>query len=436
MRVGALFAVVVGALAQHGAMRVEGAELVSRAEKERRKGNHSSFQCIGASQVLETHPMSWAMRQGTQLSKFPMNDAEFRTCKFRNVCLIKGKLTFYMSNHSSKHTPAEYLPEGFKGSMFYTGHLRGHTMPVQTVVGPVPQGDVPMHDLPTFLDAVSWSFNYGHYLIDNVLPVYIASRIFNLPFSSAQQLFETKCRQFTTLPAKFANEPVGYNRSLGSYSQACLARVEGMHAYFFNHAPLFVDELVAGRGVPAAGDVCFRTLVAGHGSTFGLKSVELARAVLVRDFRDLLLTRLVLPAAPQENLVLVGMRTPGAAGGKIINDLCTRVRDAVARLGEFYSTKYRVECFVPAEVSLEQEVAMVRRAKVLVSVHGTISYLSLFARDGTQQVSIADPKEYKENQILLYLSHVQMVYLTWDRIQGLQAVLHLALDRSEDFHEG
>lgn len=413
----------------------DAAEYVPRAEKERRKGNRSSFQCIGASQVLDTYPMSWAMRQGKQLSKFPMNDAEFRTCKFKNVCLIKGQLNFYVSNHTSRHTPAEYMPEGFKGSMFYTGHLRGHTMPVHTVVGPVPF-DVPQHPQPAFLDAVSWSFNYGHYLIDNVLPVYFACRIFNIPFSSAQQLFETKCRQFTTLPTSFSNDLVGYNKSLGSYSQACLARVEGMHSYFFQHAPMYVDELVAGRGVPKGGDVCFRTLVAGHGSTFGLKSVELARSVLVRDFRDVLLARLALPAAPQENLVLVGMRTPGAAGGKIINDLCARVKEALARLDDFYSSKFKVECFVPAEVTLEQEVAMVRRAKVIVSVHGTISYLSLFSRDGTQQISIADPKEYKENQILLYLSHLQMVYLTWDKIQGLQSVLHLALDRSDDFHEG
>ena len=425
---------------------------LSLTEKDRRKGNYSQHQCIGGSQVLETQPMSWAMRQGKQLSKFPMNDPEFRTCKFRNVCLINGQLTYYISNHTAKHTPVEYLPDGFgKGaSMFHVGHLRGHTMPIKTVVDHAPSAATPgsgvvWHDpaVPVFLDAVSWSFNYGHYLIDNVLPTYFASRIFNIPFGSIQQLFETRCRQFTTLEAKFADNKVGYNQSLGTYSQACLARVEGMHHYFFKRAPMFVDEI---KKKPAPlNNVCFKTLVAGHGSTFGLKAVELSRSVIMREFRDYFLAQLeasstagavvASPAQQPENLILVGLRTQGAAGGKIINDLCARVRDSLSRLDEFYSNKYRVECFVPADVSLEQEVATVRRAKVLVSVHGTISYFSLFSRDGTQQISIADPKEYKENQTLLYLTHTALLYLTWDKIHSLTGVLRLALERSEAFHE-
>jgi len=447
-------------------------------EKDRARGNYSTHQCIGGSQVLETQPMSWAMRQGKQLSKFPMNDPEFRTCKLRNVCLMDGQLTYYISNYTAKHVSQDYLPEGFykgQGTMFHTGHLRGNTMPIKTVVGHAPSmhgsgqhGAASWHnpDVSVFLDAVSWSFNYGHYLIDNVLPVWFAARIFNIPFSSVQQLFETRCRQFTTLEAKFADNKVGYNHSLGTYQQACLARVEGMAHYFFNNQPLFADELAHAQSKKS---VCFKTLVVGHGSTFGLKAVELSRAVLVREFRDNFLTSLMshlqkqaVPASatatatatastaaaaaanellhtlnsPQEDLILVGLRTQGAAGGKIINDLCSRVKDSLSRLDEYYSSKYKVECFVPAEVSLEQEVASVRRAKILISVHGTISYFSLFSRDGTQQISIADPKEYKENQTLLWLTHTQLVYITWDKIsKDLTAVLGMALARSEAHFE-
>ena len=411
---------------------------LSRTEKERRSGNFSTHQCIGGSQVLETYPMSWAMRQGKQLSKFPMNDPEFRTCKFRNVCLMDGQLSYYISNHTAKHTPIEYLPDGFsKGaSMFHVGHLRGHTMPVKTVIGHAPV-EATWHDpaVPVFLDAVSWSFNYGHYLIDNVLPTWFAARIFNIQHPTIQQLFETRCRQFTILDEKFSDQKVGYNHSLGTYNQACLARIEGMHAYFFKHPPMFVDEI---RKRPAPqNNVCFKTLVAGHGSTFGLKAVELSRSVLMREFRDYFLGLLdpTLLQAPQENLILVGQRTNGAAGGKIINDLCARVKDSLAKLDEYFSKKFKVECFVPADVSLEQEVSMVRRAKVLVSVHGTISYFSLFSRDGTQQISISDPKEYKENQTLLYLTHTALLYLTWDKIAQLTGVLGRALANSEAFHD-
>lgn len=419
----------------------ESPQLLSRIEKERRLGyKYSSHQCTGGGQKLETYPMTWAMRQGKQLSKFPMNDAEFRTCKFRNVCLSPdGQLAYYVSNQTFKHTPPEYLP--WTG-MFHVGHLRGPTIPIKTVVDHVPTAAT-WHDpaTPIFLDAVSWSFNYGHYLIDNVLPSWIASRIFNLPFFSIQQLFETRCRQFTTLDAKFADEKVGYNHSLGSYGQACLARIEGMHHHFFERPPLFIDELIKPGGAVAlagAGSLCFKTLVAGHGSAFGLKSVELGRAVFLREFRDFVLKRMEAAghvSPPQENLILVGQRTSGAAGGRIINDLCSRVKDALSKLDSYYTSKFSVECFVPAEVSLEQEVATVRRAKVLVSVHGTISYFALFCRDGTQQISIADPKEYKENQILLYLTHTHLRYLTWDKIHQLPAVLSLGLASSDEFFE-
>ena len=54
---------------------------------------------------------------------------------------------------------------------------------------------------------------------------------------------------------------------------------------------------------------------------------------------------------------------------------------------EEYKDKFKVECFVPSDLSFEDEIAQVRRAKVLVSVHGTISYMVLFSRDGTQSDS-------------------------------------------------
>eukprot|EP00975_Prorocentrum_lima_P044898 9403408-Prorocentrum_lima.AAC.1 len=77
---------------------------------------------------------------------------------------------------------------------------------------------------------------------------------------------------------------------------------------------------------------------------------------------------------------------------------------------------------------------MVRKAKVLISVHGTISYMSLFSQEGTVQISLANPKELKENQMLLYLTHVHALYLTWDRLNELPGVVEHALSLSETFH--
>ena len=93
-----------------------------------------------------------------------------------------------------------------------------------------------------------------------------------------------------------------------------------------------------------------------------------------------------------------------------------------------------MECFVPSDLSLPEEIFKVQRAKIIISVHGTISYMSLFAKDGTQQISIANPKELKENQMLLYATHINLLYLTWDKLAQLGGVLEHAITLSEEYH--
>ena len=94
--------------------------------------------------------------------------------------------------------------------------------------------------------------------------------------------------------------------------------------------------------------------------------------------------------------------------------------------------EYRVECFYPSELSFRDEILAVRRARILVSVHGTISYMALFSQELTQQVSVASPKELKENQILPWATHFRTLYLTWDRMDNLASVLRLCLDAWKD----
>jgi hypothetical protein len=221
--------------------------------------------------------MSWAMRQGSQLSKFPLNDPEHRNCLLRNVCFLEGNLTFFKSTkqQESLSQVRDYLPEGFNGKMFHVGHLRAFTIPIHTVEGDIDE-DLTWSDkdVTTALDANSWSFNYGHYVIDNVLPVFTACKLFNLPFNQTQQLFETKCRQFTTLDASFANRKIDYNHSLGTYREGCLSKIVHLSTHFFNHAPQFLDELALNKDSHRKiSSVCYRRMIVGHGSTFGLKSV-------------------------------------------------------------------------------------------------------------------------------------------------------------------
>jgi hypothetical protein len=399
--------------------------IAEKGQTDSDNGKYSSFQCIGGSQSLDSKSMTQAAMQ-----KFPVNDAEHRTCLFRNVCLVDGDLTFYISANKNAYLSEmkDYLPEGFdNGNMIHTGHLRGFTMPIKSVVGAIPKDFGYHHSKIAFLDANSWSFNYGHYFIDNVIPTFAAAKLFNIPFTGTQQIMETNCRLFSTLEEAFSYRKVDYNHSLGTYQTACLGRFDKLWVHFFDNAPIYADALKKDSKT-----MCFKRLIAGQGSTFGLKSIDLTRGVILREFRDYVLKRLPMALPPQENLVLVGLRVQGSAGGAMIDNLCDQVKQAVSVSP--YDDKYTVECFVPSELGLYDEICAVQRAKVIISVHGTISYMALFTRDGTQQISIANPTELKENQILLYATHFHTLYLTWNRLKQLPALLEHSLSQAEAFH--
>lgn len=380
----------------------------------------STFQCIGGSQVLRQESLFQ-----TSVKVWPLNNPEFRTCHYRNVCLVNGTLTYFQKYAKDGPVPSEYLPSGFDGNINHLSYLRGFTMPVSTEYKKIPSHYHYHATKYVFLDSNSWSFNHGHYLNDNIMPTFAASQLFRFSLEDSQQLFETKCRLFSTLEEAFSYRVVQYNRSMGTYQQACLNRLNSMWSYFYNHQPMYVDDI-------RQQTVCFKNLITGQGSSFGLKSLDLTRGLYFHDFRDYVISRIKEKMPSQENLILVGLRTVGSAGGSIINDLCSQVKQSLTLIEE-YRENYKVECFVPSELSFVDEIKQVQRAKVLISVHGTISYMVLFSRDGTQQISIASPKELKENQMLLYATHFHTLYLTWDKIDRLRGVLEHSITLSEAY---
>jgi hypothetical protein len=386
----------------------------------------TSYRCIGGSQVFKTESLFQ-----TSVKVFPLNNPEFRTCHYKNICLVNGSLVYYHKYSQSELVPKEYLPAGFEGNVNHLSYLRGFTMPITTVYEVIPKNAKFHTTKYLFLDSNSWSFNYGHYMNDNVMPTFVASKLFNFPLEEAQQLFETRCRLFSTLEPSFSERLVQYNKSMGSYAHACMEKLTNLWSHFYNYPPLFIDDL-------RQETLCFSNLITGQGSTFGLKSIDLSRGLYFRAFRDYVLSRIKrsLPIQP-ENLILVGLRTVGSAGGSLIHDLCQQVKNALNTL-PYYAKQlnYIVECFVPSDLSFEDEIAQVRRAKILISVHGTISYMVLFAHEGTQQISIANPKELKENQMLLYATHFNTLYMTWDKMSQLVGVLEHALTSYDAFHNG
>ncbi len=219
-----------------------------------------------------------------------------------------------------------------------------------------------------FYDAHSNSYNFGHYILDNVMPHFIGADQFDLPLQSTRQIFETSCRRFGSQGDRMANTRVPFNASMGTFRSACLDKINSLWKYFFDFPPLYLEPLYTK-------DICFSNLLIGQSSTYGLHTIELARAGYIRRFRDFVINRIAIKdTIPiQENIILIGIRSEGHSGGEQLKDLCNFIKGAFEILPNKYKEKYVIKCIVNQDLEFVDEIKHVQQAKVLISVHGTIS---------------------------------------------------------------
>ena len=67
-----------------------------------------------------------------------------------------------------------------------------------------------------------------------------------------------------------------------------------------------------------------------------------------------------------------------------------------------------------------QEIQLAQQAKMLISFHGTVSYTSLFLRDGTQVIIITEnrPNQYgKDYHIFSRVTYFNTLWLSYERFQ-------------------
>ncbi len=81
----------------------------------------------------------------------------------------------------------------------------------------------------------------------------------------------------------------------------------------------------------------------------------------------------------------------------------------------------------PLHFSFEDQFKAAQRATVIVGEHGTCSYGSLWARDGTVAVVVGEDALLKEPQVLLYITHVAAYFTSVNRPHELPKMLRFAL---------
>lgn len=344
----------------------------------------------------------------------------------------KRGLIYYQDPNEIQELPIEYLISTFNNNLVYAGVSTPNTLVIRVESSTVPTNIAYDESEISFYDANSNSYNYAHYLLDNVFPHFAAAELFDVPFEGTKQIFETSCRHFGKHGERIAHGPIPYNMSLGSFRSACLHRLNHMWAYFFDYAPRYLEPVYSN-------DVCFHNVIAGQGAMLGLRSVNPSRAIHFRNFRNYVMTKLVrymnITSPEQKNIILVGIRSVGHTTDQVPN-LCRIVNDALKEAMKTYITmlkrdRYKVKCIVNQDMLFHEEIIAVQEAKIIISVYGTISYMSLFARDGTMQISLNDPnsKWLKDVHTLTYATHIQLYYLPWNETSKLSGILKNSMKR-------
>ena len=366
--------------------------------KKNARHHFSSMKCTAGSQYIPCKRL-----QKTQ-NEFPhANSLTRRVCKFENICRINGTFYFYSD---TKSVPLA----SFNGKLLRLGYKSHNEWSPVISLSSIPDG-IPFSNLTyNLLYETSYSENFGHFLIDDMLPQFFAIDLWDIPTDDFQLIASKFCdlSDATSAGTFDKSSPLNPNTTR---KQTCINKYNTLYKYIFD-APIQILEETK--------DLCFKNLIAGHAHTFSLNSLELARAGFLKRFRNTIVERsglsylLLRKSSSHKILVLTKDRGWDAADKFLQANLCNTVKQHVASI----SPIVEVSCFANvSDISFQDQLKMSLESTIIITEHGTLSYASIFVRDGVVAIVLAnDNDKFKEPQILLHMSHAQVYYLSTDKI--------------------
>ena len=312
------------------------------------------------------------------------------------------------------------MPNAVGTGFAYTGYLAGcrrdaRVLP-RVVLGPRPAG-LPFHedDRGYVMGELSNAQNYGHLLVDSVLPTLSVADAFGLAPAQTQYVGFTNC---STMPMAAGDTSQGLN------SAVCERQVERWMVPILSRPPLF----------PPHADGCFRRAIYGHEHQLSLGGMYLHRSAAMRTAR--LQLHRTLGVAPlvdfsaRAHKVVVLQKVP-LHTAEFLKTMCDNVRQWASAI----EPQPDVECFRPGEFSVKQQLETISTATTVVAEHGSTSYMSIFQPPGSSLLILVpsvDLKPFKEVQVLLYNTDVQAFYAMNSPLEAGTGpgVLLMALERA------
>ena len=369
---------------------------------------YSSFRCTGGAQRFQ---------------KFADEDVatrDLRICVFSNVCLINRQLTYFVSA-AERSDPTEMRlegqgsessPPGFLWAGTWSRFIHGTALQIKFEETSIPgRLERAENNRVYFLSELSLPSNYGHLLLDNVVPTYATAEILGIDVRDVQLIglkscIESEVHMWTGWNLKGVRG-VSAEKDPQQLCQESMAR----------WLPLLLEHPYDDLGR----DRCFGTLVAGHEGMFASHTF-VHRASAMRSMRQRLLHSLGLPdVLPREHRVLVLQQQNYIQGFGSLPyiALCENATSAMRGL----SARVEVQCIRPAELSVDEQMRQILRSTLVITVHGTTSYsASMFACPGTSLlIAFSDAEgapKIKEARTTLFAIDLQVFHAPFSTLQA------------------
>ena len=359
--------------------------------------------------------------QHTQVNHgFPEADVpRNRVCLFENVCWSDGGIVFYADRALYNSTPAYLWPDSFGPEMVDLGYL-GTPWTPSLRFGPTPRRARRARHHTYLLHASSLSDNFGHALMDDLVPAIAAMHIFNLSLTDGQLLTMVGCSDARTFAPASPHESSPYHPHL-TRSELCADNMSRYASLMLGRPPLDPHR-AWGHDT-----VCMDRMIAGHSSALSLRALNLARAPALRLARDAMVDAAGLATKDYASSVLVLQKGVGFNGGALWPTACRDVSRAVGRV----NATVPVRCSDPAAQDAQAQIRDVQASTVVVAEHGTLSYGALFGRDGTILISVGSSSVLKEVQVNLFATHYETYYFPIEDVRNqLEGIMRFALSMS------
>jgi hypothetical protein len=382
-----------------------------------KKKVYSSVQCTAGHQ---TFPEDWHFYEDDYYS------IDNRVCMFENICLLDKRLVYFQ--HEAETDAPDYAKLSFQNNIFL--RLGGlYDIDLQIDVAPKQHIDFDkfeyIDDGAWFFSLSSFSFNYGHLMLDDLYSAVAAIDVFDIHRKESHLIYYG-CERFAQSDyAQSAQRNNSYNLDeMGSLDWLCRKNYETISELVFGQPAVELSRL-------DDRNVCFKKLIMGHTNIFRLYVVDKQRAVTMRKGRDMLLNNLGLHRnlLPQSLSIIILPKMNGEAK-PLWPDMCIDVTRTIRDV--LLLNDIPIRCFpYDKRRTVKEEIFLTQQATFFIAEHGTVSYLPLlYANDGAVLLSVGHKDFIKDGEVMLYASHLQVFYETVDNKENIAAVIRLCLHRA------